>query len=118
MSVDDILASGRYVDRRGRVWEYCEVTDTWSEIRIDAVFGPEIDGPTIGMSAMHTLITRDLHRTECPGLRKCGDHPVPHVIALGWAFAAYTGSPWELIDNHDTLPEALDAAVLMAKEGR
>lgn len=118
VSVDDILASGRYRDRRGRVWEYCEVTDTWSVIRIDAVFGPEVDGPTIGPRAMRLLITRDLHRAECPGLRRCVDHPVPHVVVWGWDFAVYAGDPWRHVRNYNTLPEAMDAAVRMAKEGR
>lgn len=75
MTVDEILASGRYVDRRGREWErgpsFVRNRDwfTWVHPLKRKVANDE---------EMRLLIERDQH--VCPGLALCRTHPVPFVI--------------------------------------
>lgn len=76
-TVDAILASGRYTDRRGREWHLCDLfpacapCDRW-----------HTSHPSTGIAEneMRLLIERDQHRDECVGLPMCTSHPVPIVI--------------------------------------
>lgn len=79
--VDEILASGRYTDRRGRVWVKCpvhpvELNDCWW------TYGRPIPGKYEHKPgpSMRLLIERDQHRSECRGLWKCRNHPVMRVV--------------------------------------
>lgn len=114
-TIDDILASGRYVDRQGRLWYHDKETDTWACIREDG--GLMSVGPVIDPPDMRLKVTRDLHRAECPGLKDCIEHPVPHVVADEDRWRAYSSRRGPYVHQR-TLSEALDAAVRLAKEGR
>lgn len=106
---DAILASGRYTDRRGRRWHLCmhgsPLCGMWHQ-------GHPSRGFT--RAEMRTLIVRDLHRSECPGLRACFTHPVPHAcIFQRWgAFPPHGGNG----RGYPTHQAALDAARHMAGE--
>lgn len=98
---DSILASGRYVDRRGRRWTETEPHGMWFDweaiMRIDH-------------SRMRLLIVRDLHREIGCSPRDCKFHPVPVVAKVwgdGW-FASRPGCRNEEI--YPTLAEAFAAA--------
>ena len=75
--IDEILASGRYTDRRGRQWGVVAFDRGWG--RIDHS-GYALGGPTFRPSEVRLLIERDQHRDVCPGLRQGGKHPVPVVV--------------------------------------
>lgn len=110
MTVDEILATGQYTDRRGRVWSSAKpsIGDRfWRRVKRDG--GLEI------LSSLHMrlLIKRDQHRDECPGLHDCGDHPVHHAVFYRWerAFRVYEPDPNSVETiRRGTLPEAMDAA--------
>ena len=72
MTVDEILASGRYTDRRGREWVRGEVCEGhWYQYQSDQL---------ISDSEMRLLIERDLHECDSLGLSCCNEHPVVSVI--------------------------------------
>src|SRR5690625_4989625 len=75
MTVDEILASGRYTDRRGKRWVRC----SYAAERL-GWFCPTSDRTFLTPAEMRLLIERDQH--ECIGLRRCRSHPVPNVLAL------------------------------------
>ncbi|MFE1082467.1 hypothetical protein [Brevibacterium sediminis] len=123
-TVDEILASGRYVDRRGREWVrrlFLRPNIRWANIIRDSD-GIGWPGEKISGDRMRLLIERDQHRGECRSLLECDDHPVPQVLlAEGWEFGA--GGRFFIIAPrksaatggwHDTLPEAMDAARALA----
>ncbi|GAB3042062.1 hypothetical protein [Sediminivirga luteola] len=116
-TVDDILASGRYRDRQGRVWAavgyFRHHVTYWmcvGDIRL-----------RLTPDQMRLVIERDRHRAECVGLRGCPRHPVPLVVVAAGASWAHPSIPKGRTSAYircATLPEAMDAAVQMAKEGR
>ena len=117
MTVDEILATGRYTDRRGRAWDYFDTRvdyDRWQrwESRGDEDLILEPD-------EMRLLIERDQH--VCQGLWRCFDHPVPHVLSAEWdrdrfgGFMVYpAGDSLAIDEEYDTLPEAMSAARALA----
>lgn len=118
--VAEVLASGRYVDRRGREWEvmYCwldsspsAVATYWYELRGDRSLTPD---------QMLRLIERDRH--ECQGfngsklLRDCYYHPVPRVVRHAGALSALAaGDQYRDDEMKDTLAEAFAAAEELSK---
>lgn len=116
MTVDEILASGTYTDRRGREWY---VVGGDSNLGPAWVYNEEPFGPAalIGTHHMRLLIERDMHRDECVGIAECDTHPVVTVI-LHRTFEHWlvfnessffpTGAP------HDSLDEALSVARALA----
>ena len=117
MTVDEILATGKYTDRRGREWAkhtYLHGTVEW--------FHPLGNGACYinTLDEMRLLIERDLHRDECPGLHDCGDHPVHHAVFYRWerAFRVYEPDPNSVETIRcGTLPAAMDAARAWAVGG-
>ena len=116
MTVDEILATGRYTDRRGRAWDYFDTRvdyDRWQrwESRGDEDLILEPD-------EMRLLIERDMHRDECEGLGYCLGHPVPHVIVARYRPAMLSiheaGGRSEVVDFRHDLPAAVDAARALA----
>ena len=108
MTVDEILATGQYTDRRGRAWGYFDTRvdyDRWQrwESRGDEDLILEPD-------QMRLLIERDQHRDVCPGLYNCMNHPVPIV----WYGDPSEGWCVDLGNWHSSLPEAMDAARALA----
>ena len=116
-TVDEILASGRYTDKRGRGWDYVETVASWCS--------PVIDGEGVSWgyryldeAQMRLLIERDQHREACAGLPDCTTHPVPVVIVgyddLEWRDfkVRYHGKSRVL----RTLPGAMNAACALAVE--
>ena len=108
MTVDEILATGQYTDRRGRAWDYFDTRvdyDRWQrwESRGDEDLILEPD-------EMRLLIERDQHRDVCPGLYNCMNHHVPIVwyggISEGWCV--------DLGNWHSSLSDAMDAARALA----
>ena len=122
-TVDEILASGRYTDRRGRGWDYVETVTSWCSPEIDAE-GVSWGYRYIDTAQMRLLIERDQH--ECIGLRRCRSHPVPNVLALqddisgarwGHGFGVYRPGIGDDREAWvDTLPEAMDAARALVVE--
>lgn len=116
MTIEEILATGRYTDRRGRDW--AELTTVW--LLLDPWRWP--DKPkreSMTVSEMRLLIERDMHRDECPGIRRCDSHPVHFVqVYRGFPvtrFVAY--GPNEFDDEQayfHTLSLAVDAARALA----
>ncbi|WP_432789265.1 hypothetical protein QYM46_13075 [Brevibacterium sp. K11IcPPYGO002] len=114
-TVDEILASGRYTDKRGRGWDYVETVASWCS--------PVIDGEGVSWgyryldeAQMRLLIERDKHRDVCRGLPHCGTHPVPAVVS--WTtpigYPQY-GAHWRGRHHYtSTLSEAMDAARALA----
>ena len=116
MTVDEILATGEYRDRTGRVWVKCPVNprdlnDCWW------AYGRPVPGnfEHRGEDHIRLLIERDQHRDVCPGLQTCKEHPVPYVW-IGVSGSPYHEPAWGFNDGdyHDTLPEAMDAARALA----
>ena len=118
MTVDEILATGRYTDRRGRAWDYFDTRvdyDRWQrwESRGDEDLILEPD-------QMRLLIERDQHRDVCVGLHWCDSHPVPRVH-----FNIHTGAPIVIAGDEyifadggfSSHAEAMDAARALAVGG-
>lgn len=116
MTVDEILASGRYTDRRGRRFGRIASPSTyrgewlqwWPEIRPypDEVLSPD---------QMRLLIERDMHRDVCPGLQGCHlEHPSPRVKASYGKYFVYR--PFSIFHEefYENLPGAMDAARALA----
>lgn len=120
-TVDEILASGRYVDRRGREWVrrlFLRPNIRWANIIRDSD-GIGWPGEKISDDRMRLLIERDQHRGECVGLKRCEAHPVPFVNAYQMfkpvRFVAYRPNDFDdEIGTFHTLPEAMDAARALA----
>lgn len=116
MTVDEILATGQYRDRRGREWVKA------AGLQVGGVYTWFIrhDTEWVREPQMRLLIARDLHRDECPGLHDCGDHPVHHAVFYRWerAFRVYEPDPNSVETIRcETLPEAIDAARAWAVGG-
>ena len=119
MTVDEILATGQYTDKRGRAWNYDPDFDVWVEYS-----SPEDGilhlGWIVDTKDVRLLIERDQHRGECPGLHDCGDHPVHHAVFYRWerAFRVYEPDPNSVETIRcGTLPEAMEAARAWAVGG-
>lgn len=105
MTVDEILATGRYIDRRGSYWQK-GTTGSWWNFPTGRRRNP---------SQMRLMIERDQHRDECRGIFDCDVHPVPTVVTeLGWFYAVAAGEGTITGERHGTLPEAMDAARALA----
>lgn len=104
---DAIMDSGVYVDRRSHVWrgsyDLLYKTTRWED---------ETTGHAATPDQMRLRIERDQHRDECPGLRRCSEHPVP-VVAKSRYGNAWLTRPFTFI--HRTLPEAFAAAEQLVK---
>lgn len=73
--IDEILASGRYTDRRGKEWvkhTYLHGSAEWLHFVTGGTYACIPD-------QMRLLIERDKHRDVCEGLWACSKHPVPAV---------------------------------------
>ncbi|MCD1287315.1 MULTISPECIES: hypothetical protein [unclassified Brevibacterium] len=109
-TVDEILTTGRYTDRRGREWakhNYYHGTVEWMHPLGDGTC--HINTPT----QMRLLIERDMHRDVCEGLYRCSNHPTPKVLAYAGLFTVTKAR--RLVEApYDTLPEAMDAARALA----
>ena len=113
MTVDEILATGQYTDRRGRVWSSAKpsIGDRFWRVKRDG--GLEILSPL----QMRLLVERDLHRDECRGLAVCEDHPVPSVNCYFGVFEVWpSGRLWSRTQRRDyhTLSAAMGAARALA----
>ena len=111
---DAIMSAGQYVDRRGRRWHLCPAKRWKHAADIHPAFGVLYD--TLTPAQMRLMIERDQHRSVCPGLRDCDDHPVPVVIdwtqRIGYPCF---GAHW--VDRSvyvPTLPRAYSAALQLA----
>lgn len=106
-TIDEILAKGRYTDRRRREWQH-------------AWFGwwTPRGGVELPTAQMRLLIERDQHRDECRGVRVCQDHPVPRVFQFAGPFGHWSalGSGRSAANDsaHPTFPAAMDAARALA----
>lgn len=102
-TVDEILASGRYTDRRGRKWRKFRRCKCWysTSIWLEAT-----------ANQMHLLIERDQHRDECPGLALCRNHPVPFVLL--WPLPTAIPANTTIGRTLPTHAEALAAARALA----
>ncbi|RBP66407.1 hypothetical protein DFO66_103354 [Brevibacterium sanguinis] len=113
--VDAILASGRYVDRRGVHWKALAAGQTWGRVNES---GFAIGGVMLTPDQMRLLIERDRHRDECPGLNRCWNHPVPKVaqsrLLKDW-MAVYAANAPERDTWYPTLAEAFAAAEKLVK---
>lgn len=107
-TVDEILATERYTDRRGTLWQTAGVgrgvywfKGGWS-IRLTE-------------ARMRLLIERDHHRNECVGLRDCYAHPAPRVFFRdgGWSVIAPGWDVWS-DSRHIEFADAWDAARALA----
>lgn len=114
MTVDEILASGTYTDRRGRYWE--NITHWGIESWQTGPYGK----PDIRPDEMRLLIERDMHRVACDGLIDCGDHPVPIVEIDGPTISRtgcyYVRGPksFTRVGHHHELDRAVDDAYRLA----
>jgi hypothetical protein len=99
---DVIIASGRYVDRRGTWWGYMKGIDRW----VDRAVTTDLTDDQM---------RRRIHRDRCPGLRECESHPVPHVWRAKpfWVAGDEEGGA-----GFPTLAEAIAAAHQMTGEKR
>ena len=117
MTVDEILATGRYTDRRGRAWDYFDTRvdyDRWQrwESRGDEDLILEPD-------EMRLLIERDQHRDVCAGLYGCDDHPVLKVTRKRrrGSIGFWVWSPIDrkgIVASTGTLAAAISAARALA----
>lgn len=122
MTVDEILATGRYVDRRGREWVrklFLRPNIHWANIIRDSD-GTGWLGEKTSEDRMRLLIERDLHRDVCPGLIDCGDHPVP-IVEIDGPIISGTGcyyvrgvKSWARVEHKHDLERAIDAARALA----
>lgn len=111
-SVDEILATGRYKDRRERKWFKAALSGRWeSPLRIDPEKGQTY--LSISRDAMRLLIERDQHRDECLGLWECTDHPVPRVAVIESDYGSFARNS-RVYDQHSTHSEDMDAARALA----
>ena len=115
MTVDEILATGQYTDRRGREW-----VAAFESTRGDRYWVSGSHDQIIARDQMRLLIERDQHRGECVGLRDCFAHPVPHVVShqrnagVIQAYPADRDYGARRSSVHTTLSKAMDAARALA----
>lgn len=108
-TIDEILASGRYTDRRGKFWLIAG--GEWFQINAHP---HQILQP----AQMRLLIERDQHREACEGA-DCGDHPVP-IVRVNYIESGCVA--WEIVPSGSpegrllaiTHAEAMDAARALA----
>ena len=115
MTVDEILATGKYTDRRGREWDYLDMRvdyDRWQrwESRGDEDLILEPD-------EMRLLIEREQH--ECPpgGMNYCLDHPAVNVLRSSENGAWFVFDRFEDVCSGPAYPtwrEAMSAARALA----
>lgn len=106
-TIDEILASGRYTDRRGRGWNKSPYHE-W--VYVDRgrfwVYTPR---------QMRLLIERDMHRDECVGIHWCLTHPVESVDYDGVLGLWKVWGPGDWFrGTFGTHAEAMDAARALA----
>ena len=117
MTVDEILATGTYTDRRGREW-----VAAFESTRGDRYWVSGSHDQIIDRDQMRLLIERDQHRGECPGLAECSDHPVWVVSRV---YSRFRVGGWEILGPHknqgwlfgSSHSEAMDAARALAVGG-
>lgn len=90
-TVDEILATGRYTDRRGREWRKVAYGASWFSLGTNTI---------IRGAQMRLLIERNMHRDECPGLINCENHPVPCVTLAGGPYGCFHVNPAD--DSEET----------------
>ena len=116
MTVDEILATGQYTDRRFRLWEHSQNMRTGEECWM--IWEPYFRRTELTPAQIRLLIERDQHRDECPGLNACNGHPVPSVITpIAWGsrdFEVYAAWANTTSTFKQSLPEAMDAARALA----
>lgn len=112
MTVDEILAHGRYTDRRGRTWK--NVTH-WN---VESWAAEPYGKPDILPEEMRLLIERDMHRDVCGGIAECYSHPVvsviwhrtyEHWLVFNESSFYPTGAPYDALE--DALRDASALAV-------
>lgn len=112
MTVDEILASGTYRDRRGREWilrDFGGGVKEWSYNNNYPFF------PGVMHEEMPLFIERDMHRDKWRGIFDCDVHPVPTVFTeLGWFYATAAGEGTITGERCRDLPEAMNAARALA----
>ena len=115
MTVDEILATGQYTDRRGRVWRYDTKHRFWLATP-GLIAGWKVTdfGGPIDDAQMRLLIARDKHRVECKGLLGCRTHPVPVVTIQYNEDGLIIYETDYTRRTYPTLPEAMDAARALA----
>lgn len=110
MTVDEILASGRYTDRRGRRWTRSNYGIWMHPVAFHPVLG--VRSETRQLNEMRLLIERDMHRCST-ALQYCANHPVPVVWKSrpfkDFAAKSKHGGGW-----FSTHSEAMDAAYRLA----
>lgn len=119
MTVNEVLASGEYADRRGREWRHIHQDGRWF-YEPDGMWFK--DGRKVIRVAradeMRLLIERDQHRDECVGLWDCTDHPVPVVhVERGAFWVGVPGSPYAIGARYVSLWHAMNAAYRLAVSG-
>lgn len=116
-TIDEILATGRYTDRRGQEWVrrlFPRPNIRWANIIRDSD-GIGWPGEKISEDRMRLLIERDQHRDVCRGVQGCHlNHPLPRVKASWGKYFVY--KPFSIFHDElfGTLPEAMDAARALA----
>lgn len=116
-TVDEILETGRYTDRRGRSWRP-NLGDNWVHFRGRKPRG-ELFYDVLTDPEMRLLIERDQHRDECPRVGVCRNHPVPRVTFCDvggfdvWAAGELTKAEFAR-PCIATRAEAMDAARALA----
>ena len=108
MTVDEILATGQYTDRRGRGWYFDETHSDWVRSPLT------VKSHSISPCQMRLLIARDKHRVECKGLLGCRTHPVPVVTIQYNEDGLIIYETDYTRRTYPTLPEAMDAARALA----
>ncbi|AZL13811.1 hypothetical protein CXR25_14015 [Brevibacterium aurantiacum] len=112
-TIDEILAAGRYTDRRGRRWEHIVETDSWAAPAPDDDGDPWKHIEWRHSEKMRLLIERDQHRGECRGLWDCADHPVPRVAVIESDYGSFAPNS-RVYDQHSTHSDAMNAARALA----
>lgn len=116
MTVDEILASGRYESRAWGLIERCQEACSGNGLWVCAGHFEPWEHLTTEQVAK--AIERDQHRDECPGFGKCASHPVPFVMVFEGSFGVQSAGPLDVDDLKrpmlEDLPEAMDAARALA----
>ena len=118
MTVDEILATGKYTDRRGREWRNLHGDGRWLYVPDGQWF---VSGKRIldmaYTSEMRLLIEREQH--ECPpgGMNYCLDHPAVNVLRSSENGAWFVFDRFEDVCSGPAYPtwrEAMSAARALA----
>ena len=114
MTVDEILATGRYNARDGQIWlRDMFKHDGW----IGWFSRGGSDVPRVTDAQMRLLTERDQHRDVCPGLIDCDNHPAPSVLLTKGGeleFLVFGPRQVRSIRAFDYHSEAMDAARALA----